>query len=380
MKRIAIIADSHFDETSRFDECIRIHDWIADDIEHRGIDLVLHSGDVFERKSTPRERLAFASWLQDVAASAPVVIVRGNHDAVGDLRLFEAVETNHPVDVVEDARVVRVGGVGIACVAWPRKAQLLSTLEGAGREIGEITAADALRSVLRGLGAQMADFDGPRVLLMHAMVRGSRVSTSQPLVGCDLEIGLEDLALVSADAYALGHIHMGQSWEVGGAPVIYPGSPRRTAFGEVEEKCYVVLTFDGRELVDVERVPTPATPMLLGEDEWGNGEWLCGWNGLDPVTAEGAEIRLRYRVAADEREAARAAVEQVALVMRVRGAISVKVEEVVIAEQRTRAPEIARAVTLAEKLSALWTARGFDPGARRDALVSKASEIAGEAA
>ena len=86
--RIAIVADSHFDEHSRFDECIRLHTWIADDARARGVDVVLHAGDVFERKSTPAERNAFAAWVTLIASFAPIVIVRGTTTRFGDLQIF----------------------------------------------------------------------------------------------------------------------------------------------------------------------------------------------------------------------------------------------------------------------------------------------------
>ena len=70
MLRLAHIADSHFDETSRFDECVHVHDWIAADIIARGADLIVHSGDVYERKSTPRERIAVARFFQALATVA----------------------------------------------------------------------------------------------------------------------------------------------------------------------------------------------------------------------------------------------------------------------------------------------------------------------
>lgn len=385
MPRVAVIADSHFDEASRFEECVRIHDWIADDLGSRGVDMVLHSGDIYERRSTPRERFAVARWVQRIAAIAPVVIARGNHDAIGDLPLLERLKTRHPIFVYEGVGVVRAGGCAVGVLAWPQRSNLHTIAGAYGHEVIEQHAADALRNVLRGLGQELAEQpeDHPRILLSHAMVRASRVSTGQPLVGCDFELGLEDLALAGADLYALGHIHLGQDWTIAGAPCVYPGSPRRTAFGELEAKGYVLVNFDEvdghrRECEDWprwERVETPATPMLLGEDEWGNGEWLCGWTGLDPDQAAGAEIRLRYRVAADEREAARAAVERVAEDLRARGAVNVKLDEIVRPEQRARAPEIATAQSLEAKLDALWRARSFEPGERRAELVGKAHGI-----
>lgn len=273
MTRIAFVADSHFAEDSRFDECIRIHDWIADDMERRGVDLMIHTGDVYERKSTPRERNAAAAWFARVAANCPIVIVRGNHDFLHDLMILGKLDSRYAIFVEEAAGLHRVHTpdgeyVYVAAVGWPRKAEVLARVSRMTVDVGEQTASEALRNVLRGMGSTMTGERAPRVLAMHAMVRGSLTSVGQPLMGCDFELGLEDLALVGADFYGLGHIHMPQDWFIGEAPVVYPGSPRRTTFGELEVKGYVVAEFEGRKLVKWERVPTPCTPMLLLTGEY----------------------------------------------------------------------------------------------------------------
>lgn len=377
--KIAIIADSHFDQHSRFDECVRVHGWIAQDCADRGVDLVLHSGDVYERKSTPLEREAAAAWFQQLALIAPVVVVRGNHDALDDLPLLERLETANPITVVESARVVGCPGAQVACLGWPQKASVLTAANAEGREHGEQAAADALRMVLLGLGAQFDGRPGPRILLAHVMVRGSVTSTGQPLVGCDLELGLDDLALVGADLSALGHIHMPQQWTIAGAPVVYPGSPRRTAFGELEEKGYVVVEFDGRELVSVTRVPTPCNPMLHVTATWTAGA-LVLTEPQDYQIAFGAEIRVRYRVPSDEREAARAAAAQVRDHLLGKGALLVKLEEEVMTTSRARSPEITAALTLDDKLAALWGAQKNAPvDTRRPRLLGKVHELEEEA-
>ena len=62
-------------------------------------------------------------------------------------------------------------------------------------------------------------------------------------------------------------------------------------------------------------------------------------------------------------------------------AASVKLEEVVTATVRARAPEIAAAKTLDEKLQALWRARKLDlEPPRVDRLLTKTHELEGEAA
>ena len=95
MTTIAFIADSHFDSSpgGRFEECCRLHDWIASDLAERRPNLILHGGDLYERRSTAVERTAAAAWLQRCAEVAPVVIVRGNHDQPGDIELLARLVT-----------------------------------------------------------------------------------------------------------------------------------------------------------------------------------------------------------------------------------------------------------------------------------------------
>lgn len=391
MLRLAHIADSHFDETSRFAECERVHQWIANDVAKRNVDLVVHSGDVYERKSTPRERLEAARFFQRLADVAPVVVVRGNHDVLGDLMLLERLEATHPITVVEGAFTVHAGGFVVGCLAWPSKASILA-LGAQSHAEGELLASEALRNVIRGLGQEMARHDGPRILLAHAMVRGSVTSTGQPLVGCDLEVGLEDIALANADYVALGHIHKQQDWEDGVnrpvCPIVYPGSPRRTAYGEIERKGYALAEFEGKTCLGWTHIETPCAPMILVEDEWGqvfdDQPQIIGWQVGDGVDegpcVQGAEVRFRYKVDADRREAARGAAHQRAQLFRGAGAIDVKVEEVVKPKNAARAPEVAQATTLADKMLALWRARRTTPeGARRERLLTKLAGLEAKA-
>jgi DNA repair exonuclease SbcCD nuclease subunit len=412
MPRLALIGDSHFNAApgGRFAECCSIHQWIAQDIAERGVDLCVHSGDIFERKSSPDERRAVAMWIQAITRHAPMVIVKGNHDAPLDLSLFEKLETDNPVIVEEGAGVHYVNGFLLGCLAWPTKASVLAMAPDAvlSHAEGELIAGEALRNVLRGLGAQMEQWEPrcqreavewanrasvpvPKILVAHAMVRGSRVSTGQPLVGCDFELGLEDLELAQADFCCLGHIHMPQDWTHAGKTIVYPGSPRRTTFGELEEKSYVIADFDGTG-VTWQRIVTPCNAMLHVDDEWGlwpeqtGGEraWLCGPpaseltdGGLKSIA--GAEIRFRYEVSADFRDEARAAAQVVRDEMLALGAASVQVEEVVKSAGTARAPEVAKARTLIDKLRAYWAARHTEPEAPRDErLLGKASDLEAE--
>lgn len=94
----------------------------------------------------------------------------------------------------------------------------------------------------------------------------------------------------------------------------------------------------------------------------------------------GAEVRLRVRVVADQRDAARRATQEYAAQLRSAGAASVKCEECVIATTRARTPEVARATTLQAKLEALWLARKDVPEpSRRESMMNKLSTLDGAA-
>jgi DNA repair protein SbcD/Mre11 len=390
IRRVAHIGDIHLDASpgGRLAEKVRVLEWITQDAARRGVDLFLQSGDVYERKSTPEERAAAARWIQDVTRFAPLLIVRGNHDFPGDLSLFTRLETDHEVIVEESAGVHVVGGCIVGAVAWPSKASVLAQLREVDADIAQqeasAEASHLMRTLLFSLGAQMKEVQeardmmhAPRILAMHAMVRGSRASTGQPLVGHDAEVGIEDIRQADCQYYGLAHIHARQEW---GGDMVYAGSISRNTFGETEQKGYVVAEFDDGVLTGWAFIPTPCAPMILLEDEWGpvdDGDtedgWMVGDGGGD---VEGAEVRFRFTCEPDKREAAAEAAEEIKQALLAAGAVDVKIEPRVRPACEARAPEVAKAKTLAEKVDALWTARGTMPEPeRRAALHTKLAEL-----
>jgi DNA repair exonuclease SbcCD nuclease subunit len=377
MLTIAASGDSHFDVTSRWDECLRIHNWMADDFSRRKVDLFIHPGDWFERISKPPERNAVKNWLKRVAAERPVIGVRGNHDSLGDLEIFNEIRGDGGRVFIEEAasvKVVRIRqtDVAVACVAWPRKAELLAQLDREiSRDQSEQVARDEIRNLMLGLRDELHQFNGPRILAMHAMVCGSTTSVGQPLVGCDLEVSLEELALVEPDIILLSHIHKPQEFEYNGIPIIYCGSPYATAYGETEVKGYVIAEFagDGRprlagakDPVNWYRVPTPRTNMILV-----NARYMPETHEffyLDDLVFEysmaaNADVRFRYTVEAEHADAAKHDAARVEHDLWASGAVAVKLEEMKTTTTRARAPEVAQAVTLEEKLEVLWKTRGI---------------------
>ncbi len=369
--KIIASGDHHFDERSRFDECIKIHRWMAELVKDELPDVFLSGGDIFERASTPLEREAVAEWLTSIAKHCPVVIAKGNHDRHKDLALFASLKTNFPIIVEERAGVHRVGAAKIGVVAWPDRASIEAMIgKPLGGEALDSVAREQMSHVLRGIGDELRDHNGPTILLGHFMFDGSVTSVGQPLIGSELNLGTQELDLAISDMVIMGHIHKPQEWQSGESPVAYTGSPYRTAFGETEDKSVIVAEFDGYRF-NWRREKTPARQMILIDARWEGEDGFC-FRQYVPDDVRGAEIRFRYQVPADQREAAKAGVAD--FVQRLQGA-DVKVEAQTIPEQRARVPEISTATSVADKLARLWQHKGFEPGQRRDKLISKVEQL-----
>lgn len=377
--RILATGDDHFVESVRFEECCAVHSWMVDLARDLRIDAWADGGDVFDGESTVVEREAVADWVTRMCEVAPGVMVKGNHDFPREVLYLQRLRTRHPLKVEERAGVHIVGGAAFAAIAWPDRAGILALAGSIGATEGLIR--EALQHVFRGLGAELSSRAGslPRIGLMHAMVDGSIASTGQPLLGMPLNISLEDLGLLAVDLGFLSHIHKAQRFApASGGPWLYAGASHRTDFGQLEPKSVVFAEFDGQRLVKLEEIETPCSPMLHVESSWIQSSW-DEMRGLDNVRHHGAEIRWRYEVPADQQEAAAASAREWADKLIADGAKSVKLEPVVTVQTRARAPEVAAASTFAEKLKAHWDSVGFDPGARREALLEKAALLEREA-
>jgi DNA repair exonuclease SbcCD nuclease subunit len=397
--RIAFTADSQIDERHRLEEHDRVMHFIADDAQARGCGLTLHGGDIYERRSTERERNAVREWVERMASVGDVVICGGNHEAVGEVEeialsadpgtgLVCADETPHVREVGEDA-----GRCLVATLPWPRRENLRAWLAAQDVEMGpadaSATAVEMLRDILRGFALEFDLLDPagtlPRILLCHVEIAGYVSDSDQPAVGSGMAVSVEDLMLACADVVLCGHIHRPQHWigtRADGVqvPVIYAGSPRRTAFaaGELIEKGYVVVEFDGRT-PRWTRVPTPATPLLLIEGYYHEPQQGEDYDAVfslrhRPHDVKGAEIRLRYETPADMREFCAREADEWAKGWLEEGAIEVKVEPVILPTTRARAPEVAAAVGVEQQLRAMWTTQDV-PAARQDTLAQIARQI-----
>lgn len=383
-KRVRVFGtgDDHIVTGSRWDECKRIHTWIADEVRREKPDLFVNGGDIFHKASTPEEREFAAEWVQSIADVCPFIMTRGNHDATLDTSILGRLSARHPIIAEQGAAVHIVAGVAVAAVAWPKRSNLAVNAPGASPEELDQLTRQAFQNVMRGLGQQLAEHDGPRLGLGHFMTDGAKTSTGQPLVGHSGSVGLDDLALLGAPLTLMSHIHLPQSFELNGQEFVYMGSPYRRDYGEDEVKSYTVAEYDGPRLVGWHRVETPCTAMLLREADWqtspdGSAGFTTVW---EPSLSAGAEVRLRFTCSASQRSGAVHAAEALKREWLDAGAVSVLLDPQTTTVSTAKAPQIAEADTTAEKLRMLWQHRNEDvPPWRAARLMDKLAEIESEA-
>jgi outer membrane protein assembly factor BamA len=87
------------------------------------------------------------------------------------------------------------------------------------------------------------------------------------------------------------------------------------------------------------------------------------------------EVRLRYVVDAEHRDAAKAYAEALRERYVREGAVNVKVEVQLETHTRARAPEIAEAKSTADKLRTMWVSRRENLGDREARLLSKVAML-----
>ena len=371
---IAAISDTHADATTRWEEHCRVMSWFTGEVDRRGVDLVLHAGDVYEAGSTPEERAFLHDWCQVITERRPLGIVGGNHEAPGDVTALGRLRTRHPIIATERAEVHELAGVSVAFFPWPRKANLLAALGGTiDAASSDAIAAHYMRNVLRGLGLVSEEHAGPRVLLGHVMIDGAYTDHDQPLIGGAMALSVADLALAGAHLNIVGHIHAQNDW-AGPVPTVYPGAPRHCNFGEAgPRKGYLLARFDGARLLGWERVSAPCRAMLLVKARYEGGE--IRFPPIDPAALVDAEVRIRSPVRQAERVAAAHAAVEVKAALLARGAFYVKMDPELVVTTVARSPEVAAAPTTAAALEARWRQRGEHNHERQTRLLGRLAQL-----
>ncbi len=362
--RVAHISDTHVSETRRPQDLVDVFCVFLEQVKSLGVELILYSGDFFDRRSTPRERLVLAGLLADAAHLAPVVGVRGNHDAPEDLQIFNRISPNiqifeRPSAIGEGIEAWLPPPLAVVVLPWFDKAHLVSMVDPTvGPETTRQMTNEAANDLLVGLRAEVDRLRGEGripILVSHAMVAGSVTSTGQIMQGVTVELTPFALHEVGAEYVALGHVHKTQEWF--GGRVAYAGSPVRQNFGEPEPKGWRLITFEDGSFASNLFMPLPAREMVLLERDWrkpaGREGDYCSPEEI--ATLAGALVRFRYQIqAADvplvDEDMLRRWFEG-------HGVAEIKVEAILEHQARVRAEGITEATSVLDKVLAYFAAK-----------------------
>jgi exonuclease SbcD len=273
----------------RVEEHRAVVDAVVAVAEAEQADLVLHSGDLFDRPVPPVDalRLGLEGLVRLTSGGArPVIAVAGNHDSA---ELFETLApflAPFGVHLVGRIKAPSEGGIisvdtpagraHVACFPFLRAAQTVDFMARADDWYGRY--ADRVRKITESYAAALAQAAGPgdaTFLLGHFMVGGVKVHTGAPRGERDLHIGeayaaTEGAVPTAVDYVALGHIHAPQAVPGARVPAEYAGSLLQLDFGEAGEvKRVVVVDTSPQAPASVRSVPiTGGRPLIRVEGTW----------------------------------------------------------------------------------------------------------------
>ena len=247
-----------FDRTDEYREVI---DEVADVADREQVDLVVHSGDVFERPLPPIQ--ALESGLDGLVrltggGRRPVVAIAGNHDSAALFETLSRFLTHQNVHLVGEIKAPDAGGIldletpsgraVVSCFPFLRESRTFNVWQ--PPEEHYKSYADRLRAISSAYARaaeRRAGVDAATVLVAHFLVGGVKVhGHGAPRGERELHMGqvyaADARAIPAGPQYvALGHIHAPQPVPGALVPAEYAGSLLQLDFGEAGERKRVVL-------------------------------------------------------------------------------------------------------------------------------------------
>jgi len=240
----------------RLDELEAVLGHLAGFIEREAVDLVLHSGDVFESRNpaAEAEQLVNRFLVRVGRSGARMVVIAGNHDDPLRLDARSLLTELIDVEILGRPRSAARGGVRtvetrcgetavVAALPFASPGAWVSALDITGEEPKARDRyaqmfARAVRDLSRGFRP-----DAVNLLMAHTHIEGAQFGESERRVHISEDWAASPKALPAKASYiALGHIHKPQRVD-GKAPTYYAGSLLQMDFGEAgEEKSFNLVT------------------------------------------------------------------------------------------------------------------------------------------
>ena len=287
--------------------------------KQQSVDLVLHTGDVFESRNPPAEaeQLVNRFLVRVGRCGAQMVVIAGNHDDPLRLDARSLLTEFVNVQILGRPRPASRGGTRIietrcgekavvAALPFASPGAWVSALDLAGEEASARTQyARMFERAVQDLSGAFRP-DAVNLLMAHTHIEGALFGESERRVHIGEDWAASPEALPSKASYiALGHIHKPQKVD-GPVPAYYAGSLLQMDFGEAgEEKTFIVVTASpGKRarLADIEHVPYQGgLPLVdlrasLAELEETADRHRTGWLRVTvPLTEKDPDLNRKVR-------------------------------------------------------------------------------------
>jgi exonuclease SbcD len=303
----------------RLDELEAVLEHLAAFIEKQSIDLVLHTGDVFESRNPPAEaeQLVNRFLVRVGRTGAHMVVIAGNHDDPLRLDARSLLTEFVNVQILGRPRSASRGGtrtIETRCGEKAVVAALPFASPGAWVPALDLTGEEAsahgkyARMFERAVQDLSGAFrqDAVNLFMAHTHVEGAVFGESERRVYIGEDWAASPETLPSRASYiALGHIHKPQKVD-GPVPAYYAGSILQMDFGEAgEEKTFIVVTASpGKPArpADIEHVPyAGGLPLVdlrasLAELEETADKHRTGWLRVTvPLTEKDPDLNRKVR-------------------------------------------------------------------------------------
>jgi DNA repair protein SbcD/Mre11 len=300
----------------RLDELEAVLDHLAAFIERESIDLVLHTGDVFESRNPPAEaeQLVNRFLIRVGRTGAKMLVVAGNHDDPLRLDARSLLTEFVNVQIVGRPRAAFWGGTRtietrsgetavVAALPFASPGAWVSALDLAGDEpAARSKYAEMFERAVQDLCGAFQP-DAVNLLMAHTHIEGAQFGESERRVHIGADWAASPEALPTTASYiALGHLHKPQQIDIP-VPAYYAGSLLQMDFGEAgEEKTFVVVTASPGEPATVEHVPYEGgLPLVdlratLTELEESADQNRTGWLRVTvPLTEKDPDLNRKVR-------------------------------------------------------------------------------------
>lgn len=248
------------------------------------VDLILHTGDLFDREYPGLDILKYG-WqhLEELEAIAPVAVLCGNHDSAKLFELMGMILRRRLRIYFLDLVSLHAGPNGIlrlptadkeqmviGAVPFVKHANVVRSFIDEGAARSTLLYADFVGNIETQVGKWIgAGYDSRRdirIFAAHLLVADAQPSTSEYRFHIESNFATRAQRIPEAEYVAFGHIHKPQVIP-GVLHGRYAGSPIPIDFGErVDEKCVFLVTGKPGQRLKIEAIPLDIGRKLVQID------------------------------------------------------------------------------------------------------------------